>query len=165
MTATTPTAHGQAEPETPAAELERLRLYARTTERRHELIREYLAGVDASNPDVFGIGMGVLALLEGPLHPSERTTPPPAEVQPADHTTRRWMVSYTYACLHLPPCYWAKGRRHTCRAYLDQGEHTWTPGQVIAKVADPYRHTDVRDVQIRQETPQERDERLLTGRD
>jgi hypothetical protein len=57
--------HGLA---SPAAELERLRIFAEATNRRHQEIRDHLAQVEiADSPEAWDLGMAVLALLEGPL--------------------------------------------------------------------------------------------------
>lgn len=69
-----PTAGGA----TPAdvVELTRLRAFASATERRHDEIRARLAMVDIrDSAGAWDLGMGIVAILDGPLHP-DGTVPP-----------------------------------------------------------------------------------------
>lgn len=59
------------------AELERLRAFASATERRHNEIRARLAMVDIrDSAEAWDLGMAIIAILDGPLHPAEGAAPP-----------------------------------------------------------------------------------------
>lgn len=60
-----------------AAELERLRVFAASTERRHNEIRALLARVDIrDSAEAWDLGMAIIATLDGPLHPEDGAAPP-----------------------------------------------------------------------------------------
>ncbi|MFI1100224.1 hypothetical protein [Streptomyces melanogenes] len=81
--------------------------------------------------------------------------------------SRRWKIGYTYRCTCNPQCYWAKplGRHGGgSGTFLNNGEEALGAEAAAAIVADQYRHTDIADIRMWQESVEERDARLALHR-
>ncbi|MEV4500898.1 hypothetical protein [Streptomyces klenkii] len=74
--------------------------------------------------------------------------------------SRRWKISYSYDCTCDPRCYWAKGGRHSQTTFLNKGEQELGAEAAAEITARAYRHVNVADVEVWQESPEERDTRL-----
>ncbi|MCX5328097.1 hypothetical protein [Streptomyces sp. NBC_00140] len=80
---------------------------------------------------------------------------------------RRWKISYTYRCTCDPQCYWTKiPGRHAggSGTFLNNGEEALGAEAAAAIVADQYRHVDIADIRMWQESAEERDARLALHR-
>ncbi|WAZ20197.1 hypothetical protein STRCI_001297 [Streptomyces cinnabarinus] len=86
--------------EADTAELERLRVFARATERRNDVIRALLARVDiCDSAEAWDLGMAVIAIVEGPLHPDDETAPRLADFEIVDYSHRdQYRAADEYRC-------------------------------------------------------------------
>ena len=74
--------------------------------------------------------------------------------------SRRWKIEYTYPCLCAPRCYWAKDGLHGLTTYLNGGEEKEGAAAAAEITARTFRHTDLADIRMWQESERERDDRL-----
>ncbi|MFF0092723.1 hypothetical protein ACFYSF_22560 [Streptomyces canus] len=78
-----------------------------------------------------------------------------------DINSRRWMIRYTYAS-DAP---FARNGRLTNMTYLNDGEEKLRPQEAAAAIARQFRHEGpFADIEISQESEQERDRRLAHSR-
>ncbi|MFF7475076.1 hypothetical protein [Streptomyces sp. NPDC008092] len=81
--------------------------------------------------------------------------------------SRRWKISYTYRCTCDPQCYWTKiPGRHSrgSGTFLNDGEEALGAEAAAAIVADQFRHVDIADIRMWQESFEGRDARLARHR-
>lgn len=81
--------------------------------------------------------------------------------------SRRWKVSYSYACTCQPQCYWTRvpGRHSdSVGSFLNHGEERLGAKAAAARVAQRYGHQEIADIRIWQESAEERDARLARDR-
>ncbi|MEU2264987.1 hypothetical protein ABZ568_00735 [Streptomyces olindensis] len=70
-------------------------------------------------------------------------------------TDQRWRIRYSYSCNYTD-----NGRQRNT-TFLNNGVEKLTPEEAVAVVAKTYRHEGpFADIEIWQETPEERDQRL-----
>ncbi|WP_116211668.1 hypothetical protein [Streptomyces olivoreticuli] len=81
-----------------------------------------------------------------------------------DLNRRRWKISYSYDCTCDPRCWYEKDGRHSQTTFLNNGEQAQGAEAAAEITARAFKHVNIADAKVWQESPEERDTRMKSMR-